>query len=271
MVGCLWSETLPPGSGPVGGGSQYPIPRRVVQSFTPATKPAGSRGAGVSLHLPSMAVGSIWPNANSRSWRPSSPDRRIPEHRHLARGDRRLAAPAQPSIGPDAHWQFGTNVAGQARAPFPPRGVTRRYAGSRGVLTCQNHCVSLLAFTQPPATLAEASTRIAELTGIERSPAQVGKVLQQFGLKRRKTGAIPGPAPTPERQAERATFQEQELEPRLAQAQAGQRAVSFVDAAHFVHGLFLSWLWCVARCWQPTPAGRHRLNVLGRAQRHAHN
>ena len=36
-----------------------------------------------------------------------------------------------------------------------------------------------------------------------------------------------------------------------------------MDAAHFVHGLFLSWVWCLARCWQPTPSGRHRLSVLG--------
>ncbi len=36
-----------------------------------------------------------------------------------------------------------------------------------------------------------------------------------------------------------------------------------MDAAHFIHGLFLSWVWCVARCWQSTPADRHRLSVLG--------
>ena len=36
-----------------------------------------------------------------------------------------------------------------------------------------------------------------------------------------------------------------------------------MDAAHFVHGLFLSWVWCVARCGQPTPSGRHRLSVPG--------
>ena len=138
-----------------------------------------------------------------------------------------------------------------------------RFRRTRSALAPHEATIVLAFRRQPPATLAEASTRITELTGIERSPAQVGKVLQQFGLKRRKTGAIPGPAPTPERQAEQARFQQQELEPRLAQAQAGQRAVFFVDAAHFVHGLFLSWLWCVARCWQPTPTGRHRLSVLG--------
>jgi transposase len=53
------------------------------------------------------------------------------------------------------------------------------------------------------------------------------------------------------------------LEPRLAEAQAGERAVFFVDAAHFVFGALLGYLWCFARCWIKAPAGRQRFNVLG--------
>jgi transposase len=53
------------------------------------------------------------------------------------------------------------------------------------------------------------------------------------------------------------------LEPRLAEAQAGERAVFFVDAAHFVFGAFLGYLWCFARCWIKAPSGRQRFNVLG--------
>ena len=69
--------------------------------------------------------------------------------------------------------------------PVPPG--PRRLAPHEGVIVA--------AFARhPPATLAEARTRITELTGIERSPAQVGKVLKQFGPRRRKTGAMPGPA-----------------------------------------------------------------------------
>jgi len=84
------------------------------------------------------------------------------------------------------------------------------------------------AFThQPPATLVEASSRIAELTGVHRSPNQVGLVLKQFGLQRRKRGAIPGPAPTEARRVEQHTFETQELTPRLKEAQAGQRTVFF--------------------------------------------
>ena len=88
--------------------------------------------------------------------------------------------------------------------------------------------VIVAAFThQPPATLAEASTRIAELTGVQRSPNQVGLVLKQFGLQRRKRGAIPGPAPTAARRAEQRSFETQELTPRLREAQASQRTVFF--------------------------------------------
>lgn len=55
----------------------------------------------------------------------------------------------------------------------------------------------------------------------------------------------------------------QELEPRLAEAQAGKRAVFFVDAAHFVLAPFLGFLWSVARIFIQAPSGRQRFNVLG--------
>jgi transposase len=60
-----------------------------------------------------------------------------------------------------------------------------------------------------------------------------------------------------------AAYLQQELEPRLAEAQAGTRAVFFVDAAHFVLAPFLGFLWSVARLFIPAPAGRQRFNVLG--------
>lgn len=36
----------------------------------------------------------------------------------------------------------------------------------------------------------------------------------------------------------------------------------FVDAAHFVHGAFLGFLWCFIRLFIPSPSGRKRFNVL---------
>lgn len=64
----------------------------------------------------------------------------------------------------------------------------------------------------------------------------------------------------PEQQA---TYLTQELEPRLAEATEGKRAVFFMDAAHFVLAPFLGFLWSVARIFIQAPSGRQRFNVLG--------
>ena len=62
---------------------------------------------------------------------------------------------------------------------------------------------------------------------------------------------------------EQATYMKETLEPRLAEAQAGNRAVFFVDAAHFVLAPFLGFLWSLTRIFIKAPAGRQRFNVLG--------
>ena len=49
----------------------------------------------------------------------------------------------------------------------------------------------------------------------------------------------------------------------LGQARAGQRAVLFVDAAHFVQGSFLCCVWCLVRMFVRGASGRRRYNVLG--------
>ena len=53
------------------------------------------------------------------------------------------------------------------------------------------------------------------------------------------------------------------MEPRLAEAKAGIRAVFFVDAAHFVLAPFIGFLWSLTRIFIQAPAGRQRFNVLG--------
>ena len=78
-------------------------------------------------------------------------------------------------------------------------------------------------------------------------------------MRCRRVGLIPAKA-DPDEQA---AYVKQELEPRLAEAQAGQRAVFFVDAAHFVLAPFLGFLWSLARVFIRAPAGRQRFNVLG--------
>ena len=59
---------------------------------------------------------------------------------------------------------------------------------------------------------------------------------------------------------------EKKLEPRLEEAKAGQRAVFFVDAAHFVLGAYLGFLWCFERLFVKTGAGRQRFNRFNRKQ-----
>ena len=56
---------------------------------------------------------------------------------------------------------------------------------------------------------------------------------------------------------------EEKLEPRIAEAKEGKRTLYFADAAHFVCGAFLGYIWCVVRLFVPTLSGRKRYNVLG--------
>lgn len=111
----------------------------------------------------------------------------------------------------------------------------------------------------PVATIAQAQAVIEQHTGIKRSPTQVRHFLRSLGLQRRKVGVIPAKADS----AQQETFKTQELEPRIAQAQAGQRALFFLDASHFVFGAFLGFLWSLVRVFVKSAAGRKRLNVLG--------
>lgn len=89
------------------------------------------------------------------------------------------------------------------------------------------HIPSLQAYFEahPPRNSAEAQAEIERITGIKRSPTQIKAFLKRIGMKCRKVGYIPGKAATPEKRAEQETFRINELEPRLAEAQAGERAV----------------------------------------------
>jgi len=49
----------------------------------------------------------------------------------------------------------------------------------------------------------------------------------------------------------------------LKEAREGKRTVFFVDAAHFVYGSFLGYLWTLTRLFVKTGSGRQRFNVLG--------
>lgn len=97
--------------------------------------------------------------------------------------------------------------------------------------------------THPPKTLAQACAKIEELTGLVRIREQVLVFLKSLRMRCRRVGVLPAKADV-EAQEE---FVKKRLEPRLEAAKAGERAVFFVDAAHFVLGAYLGFVWCFER------------------------
>jgi transposase len=119
-------------------------------------------------------------------------------------------------------------------------------------------------FTEnPPSSISQASAIIEKLTGIKRGETQVRKFLKSMNFRFIKSCSVPAKALTEEKKKEQREFLEKELEPRLAEAKDGMRKVYFVDAAHFVLGSFLAYLWCITRIFIPSSSGRKRYNVLG--------
>src|SRR5947199_7214652 len=58
-------------------------------------------------------------------------------------------------------------------------------------LECHHQTLEAYLKAHPPASIPEAVKRIEELTGLKRSPTQVGIFLKNLGLKRLKTYAVP--------------------------------------------------------------------------------
>ena len=123
----------------------------------------------------------------------------------------------------------------------------------------------LLFEKQPATTIAEACERIFQLTGFCRGPSQVRKFFKDLGLKFYRVRAIPVPPNKnlAEHVADQAAFLETKLKPVLAAAQAGEGHVFFVDAAHFVFGTFVFYLWSFTRIFVRAALGCQRFNVLG--------
>ena len=134
-----------------------------------------------------------------------------------------------------------------------------RFYRSVSVLEEHRPVVQLELQLHPVATVKQARARILELTGLKRGLTQVRRWLSTCSLKRRKVGMVPAKA-DPKKQA---AYLAEKMEPLLQEAQAGQRLVYFVDAAHFVLQPFLGFLWSVARVFIKAPSGRQRWNVLG--------
>jgi transposase len=133
------------------------------------------------------------------------------------------------------------------------------WKGKANELTAYQGTLEDYFIEHPPRSTREAQAAIARETGVRRGLTQVRVFLKKaLGLRWRKVGTIPAKA-DPQEQAD---FRKSKLAPRLRQAERGERTVLFVDAAHFVFGPFLGYLWCLVRLFVPGPSGRKRYNVL---------
>jgi transposase len=111
----------------------------------------------------------------------------------------------------------------------------------------------------PVSTISHACIEVQKLTGITVKNTQMRAYLKKLGIKWRKVGGIPAKVDIDAQQK----FHDEQLQPRLEEAKAGKRSVYFMDAAHFVMGAFLGYLWSFTRIFVRTPSGRQRFNVLG--------
>ena len=161
----------------------------------------------------------------------------------------RLCSIAKPTFYRYLHTYHAGGIAALKEVPFYKR---------QSPLAAYRTSIEADFRQRPPASVAEAAARMADLTGLERGPTQVRQFLKSLGMQPRKVGQIPAKADVTAQEA----FKTGQLEPRLAEAKAGQRLVFFMDAAHFVFAPFLGLVWCFERLFVKAPSGRQRFNVL---------
>lgn len=114
----------------------------------------------------------------------------------------------------------------------------------------------------PAISINHAIDEIEKISGHRMSPTRTRLFMKKIGLKFLKTGSIPAKQADEKKQIEQEEFKKKTLEPLIAQAQENKIQLFFMDAAHFVLGSNLSYLWSFVRCFILTSAGRQRHNVL---------
>ena len=136
---------------------------------------------------------------------------------------------------------------------------TRDHKKPKSELEAHKSGVEASFKARAPKDSKEAKFRIAELTGVTLSTERVRVFMLGMGMKCLKTGSVPAKADPVEQQL----FIEDRLEPLIKSAQNGECHLFFMDAAHFVLGSFVGMVWCFARIFIKSAAGRNRINVLG--------
>jgi transposase len=94
---------------------------------------------------------------------------------------------------------------------------------NKSELEQHRHSIEEYFEKHPPAGVKKAMAAIEKLTGIKRSENRVREYLKSIGMKRRKVGMVPAKADPDEQER----FLKEELEPRLKEAEEGERALFF--------------------------------------------
>lgn len=124
-----------------------------------------------------------------------------------------------------------------------PEVLADRYYRPAGALLAFWQCLKCSFGVAPVANAKEGVARIEALSGVRLCESQCRRLFKRLGLTLKKSAPLPAKV-DPQLQPEFFTC---EIQPRLAQAAAGQRKVFFVDAAHFILGAFLGLVWCFVR------------------------
>jgi transposase len=69
-----------------------------------------------------------------------------------------------------------------------------RFHGRKSELSDRTASIEIEFRRVPPATLKEAAERVSRLTGIRRSLPQIREFILKIGMKRLKSGTVPGKA-----------------------------------------------------------------------------
>lgn len=99
------------------------------------------------------------------------------------------------------------------------------YTGRENELMLNSASIEEYFTANPAHSLKEAQSKIEELTGIKRSLPQIWKFFKQLKFQYRKVRAVPSQALSEEKQQEQETFINEELSPRLAEAENGTRDI----------------------------------------------
>jgi transposase len=133
------------------------------------------------------------------------------------------------------------------------------YGTNTSVLDTYKTSVEMEFKKNPPQSSLEALQKIKELTGLQSSPSRVRSFMKRLGMKFRMVGQIPSKG-DPKEQKE---WIENKFNIVKEKAENNLCHLFFMDASHFVMGVYLCCLWCFERIFIKSSSGRHRVNVLG--------